>query len=99
MAYIKGLSQSLPEGTVPSYIYPQPVPSRDSISVLHNATQTEDRSDIPHGNMKLGNVALRVTSDRGRDLKHIARSTLKSSSNSTLLYGILSGSFPAYGVS
>lgn len=85
MAYFKGLSQSLPEGIVASYIYPQPVTSRDSISVLHNANQTEDRSDIPHGNMRLGNVALRVTSDRGRDLEHTTRSTLKSSSNSTLL--------------
>ena len=85
VAYFKGLSQNLPEGTGASYIYPQPVPSRDSICVLHNANQAEDRSDSPHRNMRLGNVALRVTPDGGRDLEHIARNTIKSSSNSTLL--------------
>jgi len=45
-AYYKALSQGLPEGTGACYIYPQPVPSRDSINVLHNANQAEDGSDI-----------------------------------------------------
>jgi hypothetical protein len=63
VAYFKGLSQNLPEGTGASYIYPEPVPRRDSIRHLHNANRVEDRSDISHGNMSLGNVALRVNSD------------------------------------
>jgi len=46
VAYFKALSHSLPEGTGASYIYPQPVPSQDSIRVLHNANQAEDGSDI-----------------------------------------------------
>jgi hypothetical protein len=84
VAYFKALSQSIPQETGASCIYPQPVPSRDSIRVLHNANQEEYRSGIPRGNMRLGNVALRVTSDGGRDLEHITRSAMKSSSNSKL---------------